>query len=226
MPNKGARKGQLDKQALAQFRYARTEPTAPRVRELHRLHEKLNESAHIFAAGLPDERKQAVIWQLQDVVSYLEKQGFGPATTAPLIQVITALIDGKRGRMDPILAPAKREAGGAPKLGFQRQMADGTLAAMTKLWLEAHKGQDGNQDEKIAAAVRAMTGRWFNSISRSRLKSALEKVREGGESNVAKRQYDNLLDWLIPVGMPPMKAFRTLQDLCNEAGSEVSFGEN
>lgn len=187
--SKGWRPSEVDFRDAAevtrQQRHRRSSPAFDHTEALDLLHKRLVESVELYETSELPKQREAVLTALIAIEAYLKLQGFAPATLAPLMRPVAALIERDSGSLDYLFAERTQKQGGKPKSTTTDHERKGILSTFAEKWLESRQKDGRNQREKLAECANKLKGRWFGHVSRAELKTALDLVRREASDHPA-----------------------------------------
>lgn len=205
-------------------RHMRTPPAFDHVEALEMLYERMVESIVLYETSELPKQREAIVGALCAVEAFLKLQGFAPATLAPLMRPVAALIERDSGSLDYLFAERTQKQGGKPKSTTTDHERKGILSTFAEKWLESHQEDGRNQRERLAECAAKLKGRWFGHVSRAELKTALDFVRREASDHPAvmsSKHFSNLYAYAERL-FGAQNAFRIMVRSLNDV--ELPFG--
>ena len=207
---------------MATDRHKRQRSKGGRVKALDHLHALLANHAQLYETGELQNQRDAVAASLLAVTDYLAAQGFSPATLAPLMRPVSALVEREHNSLDFMFT--ERARGGRPKATMADHERTGILAALAEAWLRLHPDDPRTQSQKLEEAARQMRGRWFGKVTKAQLKTARDLVLQEAKDHLAVKHAGLIYGWFIQAAelVGPRAAFDVMIHFFNE--NRMSFG--
>lgn len=147
------------------------------------LHGDLAQMAKAYRSGEIQNQRDAVVGQLFAIQRFLRSQGINESTVEPMMRPVTALAERENNKLDPLFCERKR--GGKPSRTTGDFERIGALAALADAYLELHRDEEGNFEQKLRRFARQVSCNWFGKVTYSKVKAAREMVSQEAKDHPA-----------------------------------------